>query len=76
MQVISQFLPYIQVTLAVLLSVGVLLQQTASGLGGAMGDNFSSGFHTRRGFEKFAFNATIILAILFALSAFLALIIK
>jgi len=76
MALVSQFLPYIQVALAVLLSVGVLLQQTASGLGGAMGDNFSSGFHTRRGFEKFAFNATIVLAILFAISAFLALIIK
>lgn len=76
MAFISLLLPYIQVTLAVLLSVGVLLQQTAAGLGGAMGDNFSSGFHTRRGFEKFTFNATIILAILFAISAFLALIIK
>ena len=76
MALVPQFLPYIQVALAVLLSVGVLLQQTASGLGGAMGDNFSSGFHTRRGFEKFAFNATIVLAILFAISAFLALIIN
>ena len=75
MALVSQLLPYIQVTLAVLLSVGVLLQQTASGLGGGMGDNFSSGFHTRRGFEKFAFNATIVLAVLFAISAFLALII-
>lgn len=76
MQAISQFLPYIQVILAVLLSVGVLVQQTAAGLGGALGDNFSSSHHTRRGFEKFTFNATIILAIAFALSAFLALIIK
>ena len=76
MALVSQLLPYIQVILAVLLSVGILLQQTAAGIGGAMGDNFSSGFHTRRGFEKFTFNATIILAILFAISAFLALIIK
>ena len=76
MTLISQFLPYIQVVLAVLLSVGILVQQTAAGLGGALGDNFSSGFHTRRGFEKFTFNATIVLAIAFAVSAFLALIIK
>ncbi|KKS44282.1 MAG: Preprotein translocase, SecG subunit [candidate division CPR1 bacterium GW2011_GWA2_42_17] len=76
MRAISQFLPYIQVILAVLLSAGILLQQTAAGLGGALGDNFSSSHHTRRGFEKFTFNATIVLAIAFAVSAFLALIIK
>ena len=76
MDLFSQFLPYIQVVLAVFLSVGILIQQTAAGLGGALGDNFSSSHHTRRGFEKFAFNATIVLAILFAISAFLALIIK
>ncbi|MBU6390540.1 preprotein translocase subunit SecG [Patescibacteria group bacterium] len=76
MRFIALMLPYIQVVLAVLLTVGILLQQTAAGLGGALGDNFSSGFHTRRGFEKFVFNASIVLAIAFALSAFLALIIK
>lgn len=76
MPFISLLLPYIQVTLAVLLSVGILVQQTAAGLGGALGDNFSSSHHTRRGFEKFAFNATIVLAIAFAISAFLALIVK
>ncbi|MCR4311020.1 MAG: preprotein translocase subunit SecG [Candidatus Taylorbacteria bacterium] len=75
MQVVSQVLPYVQVILAVLLTVCILLQHSASGLGGALGDNFSSGFHTRRGFEKFTFNASIVLAILFAASAFLALII-
>jgi preprotein translocase subunit SecG len=76
MALISQLLPYIQVILAVLLTVGILLQQTAAGLGGALGDNFSSGFHTRRGFEKYIFNATVVIAIAFAISAFLALIIK
>jgi preprotein translocase subunit SecG len=76
MRLISLFLPYIQVVLAVLVCVGVLLQQTAAGLGGGLGDNFSSGHHTRRGFEKFVFNLTIILSILFAGSAFLALIIQ
>lgn len=76
MQLISQVLPYIQVVLAVLLTIAILLQQTAAGLGGALGDNFSSGFHTRRGFEKFSFNAAIALGILFALSALVALVIK
>lgn len=76
MQLIATALPFVQITLAVLLVIGVLLQQTASGLGGAFGgDNFSAGFHTRRGSEKFLFRATIVVAILFVLSAFLALII-
>lgn len=76
MQLISELLPYIQVVLAVLLTIAILLQQTAAGLGGALGDNFSSGYHTRRGFEKFSFNAAIALGILFALSALVALLIK
>lgn len=76
MKLISLLLPYIQIILAVLLSVSVLIQQTAAGLGGALGDNFSSSRHTRRGLEKFAFNVSIVLAVMFALSAFLALIIK
>jgi protein translocase SecG subunit len=40
-------------------------------LGGAFGsDNFSSGFHTRRGAEKTLFWATIVLGVLFAATAF------
>lgn len=76
MENLSNILPYIQITLAVLLTASVLLQQSDSGLGGAFGggDDFS-GTHTRRGFEKILFNATIILGILFVVSAFLALII-
>ncbi|MCH7529702.1 preprotein translocase subunit SecG [Patescibacteria group bacterium] len=76
MEAISAILPHIQIVLAVLLIGAVLLQQTGSGLGGAFGgDNFSAGFHTRRGAEKILFNATIVLAVLFALTAFVALII-
>lgn len=70
------FLPYIQIILAALLIVAVLLQQSAAGMGGAFGDNFSSAFHTRRGFEKVLFYATIVIAILFVLSTLLALFIK
>jgi len=76
MQLIANILPYIQVTLSVLLVIVILLQQTGAGLGGAFGGaDSSSGFHTRRGAEKVLFYATIIIAILFAGSAFLALII-
>jgi len=63
-------LPYIEIVLAVLLIVAVLLQRTGAGLGGAFGaDNFSTGFHTRRGFEKTLFQSTIVLGVLFALTA-------
>lgn len=70
-------LPYIQVALAVLLVVSVLLQQTGASLGGAFGgDNFSAAYHTRRGLEKYLFYTTIVIGTLFALSAFVALIIR
>ena len=70
-------LPYIQIGLAVLLMGAILLQRTGASLGGAFGaDNFSSGFHTRRGLEKTLFYATIVLAIVFALSALVNLIIS
>jgi preprotein translocase subunit SecG len=72
---LASILPYIQIVLAIALTVAVLLQQTGSSVGGAFGgDNFSAGFHTRRGFEKTLFYATIVIAILFAISALLAFI--
>jgi preprotein translocase subunit SecG len=67
-------LSIIQIILAVLLLAGVLLQQSEAGLGAAFGGSGDAGFkHTRRGFEKWLFNATIIVAVLFVLSTFLAL---
>ncbi len=70
-------LPYIQVVLAVLLVACVLLQQTGASLGGAFGgDNFSAGYHTRRGSELYLFWATVIFGVLFAASAFVALVLK
>lgn len=76
METLSNLLPWIQIILSGLLILAILLQQSSTGLGGAFGGNDSGGFfHTRRGFEKFLFQSTILLAILFGLSAFLALII-
>ncbi len=69
-------LPYIQIVLSILLVICVLLQQTGASMGGAFGgDNFSAAFHTRRGAEKFLFRATIVIGVLFAASAFIALVI-
>lgn len=74
MTVISAFLPYIQIGLAVLLTVAVLLQQSDAGAGGAFGASDSvSTWRTRRGFEKFLFTTTIVLGVLFVISAVLAL---
>ena len=76
MEFLKGILPYIQIVISVLLVASILLQQRGSSLGGAFGgDNFSAAFHTRRGLEKTLFQASIVLGILFALSAFLALVV-
>lgn len=70
---ISGILPYIQLVLSVLLIGSILMQRSEAGLGGAFGgDAFSSTHYTRRGFERTLFIATIVIAVLFALTAFLA----
>jgi protein translocase SecG subunit len=73
---IAGVLPYIQIVLSVMLVAAILLQQTGASLGGAFGgDNFSAGYHTRRGTEKYLFYATIVIGILFAGTALAALLI-
>jgi protein translocase SecG subunit len=78
MSALTAYLPYIQVILAILIVASILLQQSDAGAGSAFGgsDNWNSGYHTRRGFEKFVFDATIVLGILFALVSLLAVIFK
>lgn len=74
MELLITILPYIQITLSVLLIVVILMQQSDAGLGSAFGGGDSSTLHhTRRGFEKILFNSTIVIAVLFALSALAAL---
>ncbi len=76
MKTIQAILPYIQIVLAVILVTAILLQRTGSQIGGAFGggDNFSSAYHTRRGFERTLFIITIVIAILFAVAALITLI--
>lgn len=70
------YLPYIQVILSLLLVGGILLQRSEASLGSGFGGDGSSGTRfMRRGFEKLLFNATIIVAVLFALSALLPLLV-
>jgi protein translocase SecG subunit len=77
MQLVAKILPYAQIILSLVLIIAILLQQSGAGLGGALGGSDSGSFHhTRRGFEKFLFYLSIVCGILFALSAFLAIIMK
>jgi protein translocase SecG subunit len=77
MNLIAKILPYAQIILSVVLVTAVLLQQSAAGMGGALGGSDGGSFHhTRRGFEKFLFYLSLVCAILFALFALLSIIIK
>jgi preprotein translocase subunit SecG len=70
MEAFTATLPYAEIALSLLLIIGIVLQQRGASLGGAFGgDNFASTFYKRRGAEKFIFNATIVVAILFVLGA-------
>ena len=73
----AYMLPYIQIILSILLIAGILFQRSEAGLGSAFGsDNAAGGRFTRRGFEKLSFNATLIIAVLFCLSAFASLLLS
>jgi preprotein translocase subunit SecG len=74
----ATILPVLQIILSVLLVAGIILQNSSAGLGGAFGgsDNADTGFHTRRGFEKWLFNGTIVLAILFAIVSILSFVLS
>lgn len=74
---IAGMLPYIQIVLSVALVGCILLQQTGAGMGGAFGgDNFSAGFHTRRGLEKYLFYTTMVIGVLFGATSFAALLLQ
>ena len=69
------FLPYIQIILSLLVIAGVLLLRSEAGLGAVLGGEGGSGGRCmRRGFEKTLFQATLVIAILFTLSAFASLV--
>ncbi len=66
------YLPYIQITLAVILTIAILLQQRGAGLGGAFGGDEGTIHYERRGSERTLFRLTITLAALFVLSVFIS----
>lgn len=76
METLKAILPYAQIVLSLLLIIGIVLQNRGASLGGAFGgDNFASTFYKRRGAEKFLFNATIVVALLFVVAAILGFLI-
>lgn len=70
MSSLENLLSIVQIVLALLLIGGILLQQRGAGLGGAFGGgDVNQTYYTRRGAEKFLFQGTILVGILFVLSA-------
>ena len=70
METLVSALPYAEITLSILLIIGIVLQRRGATLGGAFGgDNFASTFYKRRGAEKFLFIATIVVAVVLVLVA-------
>ena len=73
MGIIHSILPSIQIALSVILIISILLQHQSASVGSSFGGTEGSSVHmTRRGFEKVLFITTIVVAILFAVSAFVA----
>lgn len=64
----QNILTVIQIVVAILLILLILIQQKGAGLGAAFGSD-STIYRTKRGAEKTIFILTIILSVLFLLSA-------
>lgn len=75
MQTLANILPIAQIIVSVVLIAVILLQQRGGGLGGVFGGGGAS-YHTKRGFEKIIFTATVIFAVLFVLLSVVSLLIK
>lgn len=77
MNMVTHVLPWIQLALSLILVLLVLLQRSADGIEGALGGSASNmTYFARRGAEKFLFTATIVIAILFAVSAILPILVQ
>ncbi|MEN9582066.1 MAG: hypothetical protein RL641_20 [Candidatus Parcubacteria bacterium] len=73
----QSILPIIQIVLSILLITGILLQVSGAGVGASLGGGDSlANYHTRRGFEKFLFYFTIVVAILFAAAAVVSFVLR
>ncbi|MBI2023855.1 preprotein translocase subunit SecG [Candidatus Giovannonibacteria bacterium] len=75
MSFLARVMPFIQLGISILLIVTILLQQKGSGLSATFGGEGNT-YTTKRGLEKILFRATIILAIIFLVLAFLNLLLR
>lgn len=64
----AYLLPILQILLSALLVASILMQQRGAAVGGTFGGG-GEVFRTKRGIEKGLFYATIVLAVLFFLTA-------
>lgn len=72
---LQTILNILQIVFAVFLIVSVLLQARGSGLGAVFGGE-GNVYRTKRGFEKILFIGTIVLSILFFLTAVINVLVK
>ena len=72
---LAGYLPLIEIVLSVMIVGAVLLQTRGAGLS-AFQDSSNQTYYKRRGGELFLFRATIVLAVLFVLTALASLIIR
>jgi protein translocase SecG subunit len=70
----DKILNIVQIVVASLLCLGILLQQRGAGLSSAFGGG-GEVYFKKRGAEKMIFIATVVLAVLFILSAIVRMII-
>lgn len=72
----NNILLWIQIIIAIIIVLGILAQKSNAGLGGAFGagNDGSTSYHTKRGFEKFLFYTTIIASVLFVVLTLLQVI--
>jgi preprotein translocase subunit SecG len=63
----NSILSWIQIILAIIITIGILAQKSNAGLGGAFGagNDGATTYHTKRGFEKFLFYLTIVSSLIF-----------
>ncbi len=70
-----QILPYIQISVSVLIIGAILLQQRSTDVGASFGGS-SASFTTRRGLEKVLFVVTIVLGTVYFASTLASLILR
>ncbi len=68
-------LPVSQIAITILLCTAILMQIQGTGLGSLFGGS-DSGFHTKRGAEKFLFYATIVLSVVFMVSSLVSTVLQ